>query len=54
VVAAVEVVVVVSWVLSAGGMVWSCGWVGRGVCAWWCAAVVVAWVVYLGGNVWWR
>jgi hypothetical protein len=45
VVAAVEVVVVVSWVRSAGGMVWSCGLVDVDGCAWWCVVVVVVWIV---------
>jgi hypothetical protein len=54
VVAVVEVVVVVSWVRSAGGMVWSCGVVDVGVCAWWCALVGVVWIVNCGMSVGWR
>jgi hypothetical protein len=54
VVAAVVVAVVVSWVRSAGGMVWSGGWVDVGVCAWWCAVVDLEWIVNCGMSVGWR
>ena len=53
-VAAVVVAVAALCVLSASGVVWSCGWVDVGVCAWWCALVGVVWIVNCGMNVGWR
>jgi hypothetical protein len=54
VVAAVVVAVAASCVLSAGGVVWSGGWVDVGVCAWWGAVVGLVWIVNCGRSVGWR
>jgi hypothetical protein len=40
VVEVVVMVVVVSYFLASGGVVWSRGWVDMCVCAWWCVLVV--------------
>jgi hypothetical protein len=54
VVEVVVVVVVALYFLSAGGVVWSCGWVDVGVCAWWCVLVVFVWIVKCVVHVGWR